>query len=719
MRKTKFYKRILIFQLIIVLFYTVVFSCVIYYQNNSLINENFKKENHITVNQLAARADYVFAQSDEILNDFYSNENLIKFAGSTEDFYNVKLLCEELQKIGYRESFRLGFKPEGEDLVVTHNGTSSFEYFLFVHGFDNVDFDEVKKLVSENGGTAYLDSEEYILEIKLLYVGVNLPAYAMRLYDKDELFHRLDNEGMHVLVYRDERFVAFVGEEEEREELSFIGQGGRNSDFLIYEKLSESSPFKYVFAVSKGNMEGVLRTAFLRALVMCIILELIGLAIINFSTKKIYSPIERMLSAIKLHPKPEDDEISYAIELFNELDTRNLKYEEIVHNADRVMRDKAIAELLQGIIPGEKAEEVTKKHGIRCFDNEFYLVYMRAECNDTGLEADSICILHEQLRNIIADTLRDNGIPCESVVVSLMNIIIIANGARERISELFVKICEVAEAEYNSIISCIISDKAKGIEEGHERYNEILFVREVNNFEQDMITYTDDIEGSGSVDFYYPVEMERTIISALAGGKLEVAVQTFDRVIEINTNYIKSANVNIGFLRSILISTVMRAQQFVNCGDSEEFLYAFSKVRHADTIDELNKQLKNIFAIIGDAVKNSTNSRNSGIIAEMEKIIDENLDKDIALADMAYKFNMSQSHLSELFKKYKGDNFKTYVNRKKIDRAKEILNADKNIKVKQLAEMLGFNSVNTFIKVFGKYAGMSPGQYAKEQSTRS
>jgi AraC-like DNA-binding protein len=33
--------------------------------------------------------------------------------------------------------------------------------------------------------------------------------------------------------------------------------------------------------------------------------------------------------------------------------------------------------------------------------------------------------------------------------------------------------------------------------------------------------------------------------------------------------------------------------------------------------------------------------------------------------------------------------------------------------------MLGFNDVNTFIKVFGKYEGMSPGQYAKAMAVKS
>jgi YesN/AraC family two-component response regulator len=221
------------------------------------------------------------------------------------------------------------------------------------------------------------------------------------------------------------------------------------------------------------------------------------------------------------------------------------------------------------------------------------------------------------------------------------------------------------------------------------------------------------------MDFYYPIETERLIISNLVAGKLEEAQRTLDKVMEINMNYIKSANVNISFLRNVLSGTIVRMIQLVNCGNDTELVKGFCELRHANSINDLNVQIKKIFVIIHNIVRDDANARSKEMIDAVCKIIEKDYEKDISLAEIAYKFNISQSYLSELFKKYTGDNFKNYVNRKKIDKAKEIIENNKQIKVKQLSEMLGFNDVNTFIKVFGKYEGMSPGQYATAMAVKS
>ena len=62
-----------------------------------------------------------------------------------------------------------------------------------------------------------------------------------------------------------------------------------------------------------------------------------------------------------------------------------------------------------------------------------------------------------------------------------------------------------------------------------------------------------------------------------------------------------------------------------------------------------------------------------------------------------------------------GDNFKNYINMYRIEKAKEILREKKDIKIKDLAEKLGYNSSNTFIRIFKKYEGISPTQFNPEE----
>ena len=41
----------------------------------------------------------------------------------------------------------------------------------------------------------------------------------------------------------------------------------------------------------------------------------------------------------------------------------------------------------------------------------------------------------------------------------------------------------------------------------------------------------------------------------------------------------------------------------------------------------------------------------------------------------------------------------------------EFMEYNKDLKIKELAELVGYNSSNTFIRIFRKYEGVSPGKY--------
>ena len=58
-----------------------------------------------------------------------------------------------------------------------------------------------------------------------------------------------------------------------------------------------------------------------------------------------------------------------------------------------------------------------------------------------------------------------------------------------------------------------------------------------------------------------------------------------------------------------------------------------------------------------------------------------------------------------------GDNFKNYLNIYRLEKAKEFMEYNKDLKIKELAELVGYNSSNTFIRIFRKYEGVSPGKY--------
>ena len=94
----------------------------------------------------------------------------------------------------------------------------------------------------------------------------------------------------------------------------------------------------------------------------------------------------------------------------------------------------------------------------------------------------------------------------------------------------------------------------------------------------------------------------------------------------------------------------------------------------------------------------------------MLEYVDANYDKGISLASMAEDLGLDESYLSKQFKEKVGVSFIQYVTKCKMDKAKEMLQ-NPSIKLAEIAEHLGIGNVQSFIRTFKKYEGMTPGQY--------
>lgn len=104
---------------------------------------------------------------------------------------------------------------------------------------------------------------------------------------------------------------------------------------------------------------------------------------------------------------------------------------------------------------------------------------------------------------------------------------------------------------------------------------------------------------------------------------------------------------------------------------------------------------------------------------EIKKALDyinKHLNEVISLDEVAEHVFLSSYYLSKLFKKEMQINFVDYVNNKKIERAK-ILLQDSTWSVDSIAHSLGFSQTSYFSKTFKKSVGASPSQYRKQIQT--
>lgn len=90
--------------------------------------------------------------------------------------------------------------------------------------------------------------------------------------------------------------------------------------------------------------------------------------------------------------------------------------------------------------------------------------------------------------------------------------------------------------------------------------------------------------------------------------------------------------------------------------------------------------------------------------------IENHLHETIRMSDLADLCDLSEDYLSRIFKKYVGQNVRSFIMQKKLETAKAMLRSEYDQKM--IAYYLGFCSQTYFITCFKKAYGITPHKYA-------
>ena len=93
-------------------------------------------------------------------------------------------------------------------------------------------------------------------------------------------------------------------------------------------------------------------------------------------------------------------------------------------------------------------------------------------------------------------------------------------------------------------------------------------------------------------------------------------------------------------------------------------------------------------------------------------------DPNLSLAQIGEQFGMNQKTLSRIFKEEFGEKFVDYLTRLRLELAKELLEKTPD-SVQSISEYVGYLYPMSFIRVFKKVEGVTPGDYRKEREARA
>ncbi len=206
--------------------------------------------------------------------------------------------------------------------------------------------------------------------------------------------------------------------------------------------------------------------------------------------------------------------------------------------------------------------------------------------------------------------------------------------------------------------------------------------------------------------YYYPIELENSLITAISGGKAVEASKILNTIYEENFVRRSLSGARISELIGEVYSSLNKVRQ-TYFKDEERMSYRLSDF----TIRGFFEYARDFVFAACENMKVYEENAHNAQFKKMLEYINENYSRnDLSRDTLASAFGLTDiTYISKMFKRFMNENFSSYLERIRIEKACDLL--DSHRPVKEVAEAVGYLSDISFRRAFKKRMGMSPSEY--------
>lgn len=225
---------------------------------------------------------------------------------------------------------------------------------------------------------------------------------------------------------------------------------------------------------------------------------------------------------------------------------------------------------------------------------------------------------------------------------------------------------------------------------------------------------------SAGFGYYYPLQTEQQLINFIKTGDFG---QASSYMREITDRNFGGRVMPITLARCLLfnlVGTMVKAIGELGEGSAwEQDPGRMDAVIASDTIQGMQEELQDLLRDVCAfaAAKRASNAalEREGSLRELTAdvvryIEDHYTDANLNVNAIGERFDLKGSYLSRLFKNQTGEGLLDCIHKTRIAQAKAMIR-EKRDSINEISRLVGYNDAATFIRVFKKYEGITPGKY--------
>ncbi len=746
MKGKKFFIRLFVAYIILVLAYASVVSIFYFQDNTRMIKTDLESKRQQILKQFSSSMDDRISICYNMINKLLINGELKTFVhNSNTDYYNVLQIYDELvdsQQAFAEMGFTLAVSKVTDNLVICPWGTMTPEEYLKEQlGIKQSEASLIlRRIIDKDDEMNYIikgrnpDESMRFLMVREEMVDINKKIHVFMTFFNESIFSNMDLSSKEaIFIIKDGQKVAYKSGLKNytfninhiknlTDQMGISHEGNFRIDdkkYRYYYIKSSLVDWNYIYVTDTsvgGDVSKLLWTSILVFILMVITGTIISLGIAS----KMYRPINSIVDIFRgIGEGKVYDEIRYIRENAVKIKNTNKQLQEIIQTSKKPLKEKGLRDLLSGMVKSKQYKRQFPKSEYPVLYNENTVVILEiADYKDItkGFSREALLTIEEEIQKILHDHLT-KGFNFELVGLDFKSYaVIIGSTDTKRIDAAFNNIILTIETDYELQIVAAIGTSCKGINSIYNSYTNALYALEENRYTpgKNIVITASKALGEKDYTYYYPIEMEKELIMSVMRGHSDKLNSIISSVIAENLEKRHLSKEGLSNLIYSVAGTVNRivslsGKPFVHFFKEGTIIYL--ELKKSQSAEDLKKNIKSIFTRLSKLIYLDNQKTDNEIVEEMLEYIHLNYSKDISQLEIAEKFNISQCYASTLFKKYTGSNFKYYLNEYRVKKAKEILLSQKDVKIKELASKVGCNSVSSFIRLFKRHEGISPGKY--------
>lgn len=421
-------------------------------------------------------------------------------------------------------------------------------------------------------------------------------------------------------------------------------------------------------------------------------------------------PIKQLAKKMGYIKNKDEKELEYIENKIEEIQNINLSLQSKILNLRSYQKQKRIKEYLTGIT--EHLDLTVLNDVSEIFKVESYRVIIMEIFDIDSIENifDKFNLSKELVLKYFSEEVK-----CEVVGIDYKSIAFILEErlTREELEEVLKCLVSHIDRNFNLKFSLVVTNVYDDILQMPKAYRTAKKMLDYKYiYKQNSVIFQDRLKENSFDKYYYPIEVEsKLILRTLSSNEISVK-RIIDEMFNqksgqvIDKKYVKE----FGVLLYNTLNRILLQLNEVN-ENIDIKAYKINEILEINNAVDLKKLFQEKILDICKLTKMEEENDIESVKIKIERYLEENYMIDISLENLADHLGHSFKYTSVLFKKVMGDNFKNYLSIYRIEKSKEIMQENSGLRIKDLAELVGYNSSNTFIRTFRKYEGVSPGKY--------